>query len=54
MDNKTNPYSIVASLHPQYFSMSDEEKEKWIQSLLDDVVGPLGSNDEPTTPKIED
>lgn len=50
MDKKKRPYSIVASLHPMYFSMSDKDKEKWIESLLDDVVGPPKDGDESATP----
>lgn len=38
--NQNKDISIVASLHPQYFSMSEEDKVKWVMSLMEDVVGP--------------
>lgn len=38
--NQNKDISIVASLHPQYFSMSEDDKVKWVMSLLEDIAGP--------------
>lgn len=42
--NPSKDISIVASLHPQYFSMSEEDKVEWVMSLLEDVAGPASDD----------